>query len=260
MNRLAWRAAAPAVSVTPWLYLAAVALAQALWSLGRPLPALCLSALLAVALIGHSSWTDREDQSRLFLTISVLPLLQIVSLGISPQFVSGIWYAVAIEGAALGAALSALRALQLPLAALGWQRPRSLILSAAVVVSGLVSGWIGQQILHPALLVTGTRLQDILPAAALLILFTGLAEEAVFRGLIQYTASRWLGGVAALLYTAVAWALLQPVWKSPPDVLFVLLVGLVWGGVRWWNRSTLDLGLAHGITNVLLLVALPGLH
>jgi membrane protease YdiL (CAAX protease family) len=43
------------------------------------------------------------------------------------------------------------------------------------------------------------------------------------------------------------------------DVGLVFSFGVIWGWARHWNRSTLDLGLSHGIANVMLFLILPNL-
>jgi membrane protease YdiL (CAAX protease family) len=217
-------------------------------------------ALVAAALLLRGSRATEHADGHLYLALSIMPLVRIVSYSISPHFVPGVWFYVAAEIPLLLAATSATRVLHLPLSALGWQRPRSLAISALIVLSGIPAGWAEGFIIHPPALASGLHPARLVLPALLLIACTGFVEETVFRGLIQYTAMRYLGTVQGILLTTVGWSMLHIGWGSAEDVGFVFLAGIVWGWARYWNRSTLDLGLAHGAANVVLFLVLPNLR
>jgi membrane protease YdiL (CAAX protease family) len=251
---------APNVYLEPWIYLGALGLTELVANLWQPVFGLWLHALLFAALILRGVRTIDEPDGQFYLVASVMPLVRIVSFAVSPRFVPGVWYYAAAEAPILAAALTAVRVLHVPRLALGWKRPRSLPLSGLVIGSGVIAGWVESHIIHPPALVSGWHLAQIVPSALLLILCTGFVEEIVFRGVIQYTAVQWLGVVPGIFYTAVGWALLHIGWASVLDLGFVLVIGLIWGAVRQWNGSILDLAPAHGIANVMLFLILPNTH
>lgn len=249
--------ALPRTPLEPWGYLAALGLTELVANLWQPAIGLWLHALLAVLLIRRGLQSVSQPDGRFYLAASIMPIVRIVSFAISPHLVSGVWYYVGSETPVLAAALVATRVLHLPRSTLGIRRPRSISVSILVIATGLAAGWCEGLIIHPPALAQGYQASQIVLPAVLLIVFTGFVEELVFRGLIQHTATSWLGVVPGILLTAVGWSLLHIGWKSGLDVVFVCTVGLIWGWVRHWNRSTLDLSIAHGFANVVLFLILP---
>jgi DNA-binding XRE family transcriptional regulator len=121
---------------------------------------------------------------------------------------------------------------------------------------GLGLGAIEFSILQPNPLVGALSWQTLwLPALSLLI-FTGLTEELIFRGLLQPLARDALGR-PALVYVALLFAVLHVGYLSLGDVAFVFAVGLLFAAIVQWSGSILGVTLAHGLTNIMLLLVLP---
>jgi membrane protease YdiL (CAAX protease family) len=245
------------MDLEPWAYLLALGLAEAVSDLWQAVFGIWLHAVLAAVLLARGARRWDQPIGRFYLTISVMPLVRILNFSVSPHFLTGAWYYVAAEAPVLLGVISATRVLELPRSALGLVRPRSLLLSGAVLVSGLLAGWIERFIIQPPALAPSDGPADIVLPALLLIVFTGFTEEMVFRGLIQQAATKWLGVVPGIVYTTAGWALLHIGWHSPLDVLFVFSVGLLWGAARQWNGSTIDVSIAHGLANIMLFLVLP---
>jgi membrane protease YdiL (CAAX protease family) len=241
----------------PWVYLCALGVAETISDLWHAVVGIWLHVLLAAVLLARGARSWDQPDGRFYLTISVMPFVRILNFSISPHFLEGVWYYVAAEAPVLLGVISATRVLELPRSELGLVRPRSLLLSAAVLAGGVAAGWLERFIIRPPALVPSAGLTDILLPALLLILFTGFTEEVLFRGLIQQEVVRRLGVVPGVMFTTAGWALLHIGWHSLLDVFFVFSVGLIWGAVRQWNGSTIDLGIAHGLANVMLFLVLP---
>jgi membrane protease YdiL (CAAX protease family) len=256
------------VTWEPWIYLGvlgAIEYVSDIWR-GKALLGTCLHALLLVLLLLRGSRSMDTPEGRFYVAISILPMVRIISFAMSPTYFHGVWYYVAAEGPLLAAALVAARVLRIPVRDIGWRRPRSLLLSGLIIASGPLVGW-GEHLIiprkllvHPAPLASSLTWSHALLPAVLLVIFTGLVEETLFRGLIQQIASNWMGAALGIFYATVGWGLLHIGWQSWIDVLYVTTIGLFWGAARYYNRSTLDLGIAHGLANVVLFIVLPNTH
>jgi hypothetical protein len=88
------------------------------------------------------------------------------------------------------------------------------------------------------------------------LVFTGLLEEFIFRGLIQRSALENLGR-RGLLYGAALFAVLHLGYRSALDVIFVFGVALFFGWVVVRTGSILGVTLSHGLTNVALYLFIP---
>jgi hypothetical protein len=100
------------------------------------------------------------------------------------------------------------------------------------------------------------RWESILLAALILLIFTGLLEEFIFRGLQQSTALPILGRYA-IPFVAAVFAVLHLGYRSALDVLFVFGVALFFGWIVQRSGSILGVSLSHGLTNISLYLIFP---
>jgi LysM repeat protein len=121
---------------------------------------------------------------------------------------------------------------------------------------GLGFGLIEYLILQPDPLLTELRWDSVWLPILILLIFTGLLEEIIFRGMLQSTASQYLGrwGVP---YAALVFAVLHFGYRSALNVLFVLAVALLFGSVVQRRGTLLGVSIAHGLTNVSLFLVYP---
>jgi hypothetical protein len=90
----------------------------------------------------------------------------------------------------------------------------------------------------------------------ILLIFTGLLEELIFRGLLQYAAIRVLRGWG-VAYVAVLFAVLHLGYRSAYELLLVFAVALLYGFIALRTGSILGVSLSHGLTNISLYLIFP---
>ncbi|MDX9866252.1 MAG: CPBP family glutamic-type intramembrane protease, partial [Anaerolineaceae bacterium] len=117
-------------------------------------------------------------------------------------------------------------------------------------------GYVEYVILRPQPLVGAFTFQLIWQPALILLVFTGLLEEVIFRGLLQQSSREFIGRWG-LVYAGVLFAVMHLGYRSLVDFLFVLLVALYFGQVVKHTRSILGVTLAHGLTNIGLFLVFP---
>lgn len=79
-----------------------------------------------------------------------------------------------------------------------------------------------------------------------------LSEEFVFRGILQRSLESRLAGWAAILITAIIFALLHTIWRVPP----ALVLGIFLGVLYWRTRSLVLPMVAHFTINTVSILAL----
>jgi hypothetical protein len=89
-----------------------------------------------------------------------------------------------------------------------------------------------------------------------LTIFTGFTEEIIFRGLLQGLAVRMLGRWA-LVYISLLFAIMHIAYRSPADLLFVFVVGLLFAYIVYWSGSILGVTLVHSTANITLFLIMP---
>ncbi len=239
----------------PLAYLAALTLAEAVTTLAIPQIGLIMHGSILVILILHATLSAQRGLQRFLMTLTLAPLIRLMSLTIPLlSFPLIYWYSL-IGGPLLLAGFLVLRMtgykathVGLNMRAFPWQ--------LVVGLTGLVFGYIEYKILGPTPLVEALTWQQILLPALILLIFTGFLEEFIFRGLIQRGAAGTIGRYS-LVYVAVLFAVLHLGYHSLWDLIFVFAVAMFFGLVVIRTGSLFGVTISHGLTNIMLYLIIP---
>jgi membrane protease YdiL (CAAX protease family) len=238
-------------------YLALITIAELVTTIGDPKVGVSMHAMILTILLLHASTINKGMMRRFVILLSLAPLIRILSLSI-PLSQLGLpiiyWYLV------IGVLLAIAAVVAGRIAGLEWRRigmtTRNWPLQTLMGMIGLGLGLVEYWILQPGPLAAVMNLEDILISIFILLFFTGVLEEFIFRGLMQ-SASMQVLGKFGLVYVAILFAVLHLGYKSVSDLVFVLLVGLMFGWMAWKTQSLWGASLAHGIANICLYVFFP---
>ena len=241
-------------------YAVLIGLAEVVTSFVDPVYGLSFHAVLLVSLLALAALKYLENPvSSLFLSLSLAPLVRIISLSLPlAHFPRYAWYL--LNGMAVFlATLALMRVLNLGFRDVGvtFKRP---FVQLAVAATGLPLGVIEYFILKPEPLAPAFGLWEFVLLALAFVFFTGFVEELVFRGVIQWSAVGVLGWKAGVLGVCFVFAFLHIGWLSMLDFVFVFLIGLLFGFVMFKTGSIVGVSLSHGLTNVLLFLVLPSIN
>ena len=196
-----------------------------------------------------------KKMHRLYLALTLCPLIRILSLTIPLKGVPLIYWYVIIAFPLLVAAFVVLRLNGYTFAQVGLT-PGNLPVQLAIGLVGIPLGVMENRILQPAPLINALTLQQIWLPALILLIFTGFFEELIFRGLLQKAARDVLGG-GALPFVAFLFAVLHITHLSVIDIFFVFGVAVLFYWFALRTRSILGVTLAHGLTNIGLYLVWP---
>ena len=247
-------------------YLLLISIAETITTLVEPQLALVLQQLILVLgmvlyglvlvlLLIHGSLIHRGVLRRFLIVLSLAPLIRILSLSLPLRQWPLIYWYFAIGMLLFLAAFIAGRVTDLGWNRIGWSW-RGWPLQLTFGLFGFGLGYVEYLILQPGPLAAYRTWVDIILAALILLIFTGVLEEYIFRGLMQ-SATMQMMGKFGLVYVAVLFAVLHLGYHSFSDVVFVLFVGLSFGWWVWKTHSLLGASLAHGIANISLYVIFP---
>ncbi len=93
---------------------------------------------------------------------------------------------------------------------------------------------------------------------ALIALSAGVAEEMLFRGVLQYSLETWLGIGWGLVIASLLFGLLHPI--SLPYVLMTAVVGLYLGAIFQVTRNLLTVMVTHSLYDFALMSYLLRYH
>jgi uncharacterized protein len=126
-----------------------------------------------------------------------------------------------------------------------------------IALTGIFLGTIEYIILQPKPLIAVLDPINLITATIILIISTGLAEELLFRGIIQKNAENVFGIFLGLLYTSILFTALHIGWNNLYDLIFVFLVAMFYGYAFQKTRSIVGVTLSHGISNSFLFLIVP---
>jgi hypothetical protein len=112
-------------------------------------------------------------------------------------------------------------------------------------------------ILRPAAPAPTFEIVYFLRDVVYMVMFVGLAEELLFRGLIQSDLTAAFGWKWALLGTSFLFAAMHMTWRSVPELFFVFVAALIMGGLYIRTKSLTAPILFHAVNNIMLVSVVP---
>ncbi len=208
------------------------------------------------ALLLNSSFDVSYNYSVMLRSMMVLPLIRIIGLSIPLMQIQPLYWFPIIAVPLFAAVYTIMKSQGLTRKHVGlvWGNKKVQFL---VALSGIFLGTIEYTILQPKPLIAVLDPVTLISASIILIISTGLAEELLFRGIIQKNAENVFGTVAGLLYTAFLFTALHIGWNSFPDLIFVFSVAIFYGYTFQKTRSIVGITLSHGLSNTFLFLIVP---
>ncbi len=238
------------------LYAIAIGCAEVLTTYASPLLGLSIHLLVFTASIFHGAIEPRPKAMALWLSISLVPLIRIVSLGLPLGAVSLEWWYVLAGLPPLAAAITAVRVLGFSRRQIGLQLPTGAgwLLTIIVISTGVVIGMAEFSLIGQVITVEASTTGQLVLFGSILILGTGVVEEVVFRGVLQTAAMAALGTTGGIVLVSVLFAVMHTGHGSILNVWFIFGVSLYFGYVRYVTGSLLAVIAAHSVANLVLLI------
>jgi hypothetical protein len=90
-----------------------------------------------------------------------------------------------------------------------------------------------------------------------MLIFVGVAEELLFRGLIQTDLQRVFGTRLGLFLASYLFGVMHMTWRSGMELLFTFFAALLMGYIYNRSRNLLGPIFLHGVNNTILVGILP---
>ncbi|HEX7500292.1 MAG TPA: CPBP family intramembrane glutamic endopeptidase [Polyangia bacterium] len=249
----------PAGTTVAALCGAAIAASELSGSAFGAIPGAVFDAALASVLLILFVWRPQSASGRLLPVLALVALIRPISLASAvPTLAPLAWYALAglplLVGAALAIRLVAEPALELHLRV---ERPR---LDATIAATGILAGLVGYFLLNPTPLLAHPSAVGYAAMVAILVVFGGVLEELIFRGLVQNAAIQTLGGTwNGVAFTAALSMALYWGSGSIPYMLLMGVMGCAFGLALLRGASLWGIALSHGLMLVTIALLAQGL-
>lgn len=139
----------------------------------------------------------------------------------------------------------------------GFSKSKLLRYSLLGLAIGAVLGVGEYLILRPAPAFPTFEVKYLFRDMVYMFLFVGVAEELLFRGLIQRDLTGAFGWKWGLFSASALFSVMHLTWRSIPELGFVFIAGLILGALYLKTKSLTVPIVAHGATNVMLVAILP---
>jgi len=240
----------------------AVIVAEVLIAFVDPLVGVALDAVIVAGLAGHryvfapgGTRAPAPAVTLACLALSLLPILRLLSLTLPTKRIAEIaWYEMV--GAPILVVLVLLCRIDGDLVRLA-RNPGRIGVQAGIALSGVPLGLLGYLIARPEPLATGSNALNFLLGPPILIVFSGLTEELLFRGAIAVALERIGGRSMALALPALLFAAFHLDMGHPAYVPFAAAYGLLFGLAVRRTGALWGVAAAHGLLNVELIILLP---
>jgi len=243
-------------ALTLVIYLLALILAELLVTYINKTWGLTLDTIILFALLVNSALVTSENFRNLLRSMMVVPIIRIVGLSIPILQIQPLYWFPIIAIPLFIAAIAIMRSQRLTRERVGlvWG---NIPIQLLIGITGLFTGIVEYFILKPDPLIVQFTPILVISAGFIILISTGLAEELLFRGIIQNNASKAIGPGFALLYTSLVFTVMHIGWLSPVDWVFVFTIGMFYGYSFMKTKSIFGVTLAHGLNNTLLFLVMP---
>jgi uncharacterized protein len=221
-----------------------------------PLAGLICHGITLVVMLISSAFIQPKRAQNFLVSLSLIPLIRLVSLSIPLGALPQIYWYLLVYLPLLASLIAVMRILGIKPFSIGLVKKNLPVYAASGVILGFALGLAEWFILVPKPLAGEFTLQAIIGPAFILFFTTGLIEELIFRGVLQHTATDFMG-TGGLIYISIVFAVMHTGHKSVLEVLFVLLVGLCFSWIVRRTGSLIPVIVAHGVTNIVLYLLAP---
>ncbi len=139
----------------------------------------------------------------------------------------------------------------------GFNKKKLLKHSLIGLAIGVPTGVVEYFILRVAPAFPGFEVKYLFRDMVYMFLFVGFGEELLFRGFIQGDLVKAFGWKWGLFGAAALFAVMHLTWRSIPELGFVFMAGLIFGGLYLKTKSLVAPIAMHGINNTILVAVMP---
>jgi len=210
---------------------------------------------ILVVLLLHSTIAENRYFSNLYASLSIIPLIRILSLCIPLMHFEYILWFLIVGVPLFAAVFTCIYIQHIDLRCVGLKIPsyRDVPLTYGIILLGIPVGFVEYYILEPEFMIDA-RVSWVVPIL-ILIICTGFLEELLFRGLLQHTFIEAVG-MRGILIVSVLFGFLH-LGNSWLDCVLAGEIGFIYALVVRKTGSIYGVSISHGVINVVLFLVMP---
>ncbi len=139
----------------------------------------------------------------------------------------------------------------------GFQKKKLLKYILIGIAIGIPTGTVEYLVLRVSPSFPTFEVKYLLRDTFYMIVFVGIGEELLFRGLIQTDLTASFGFKWGLFGASFLFAVMHLTWRSIPELAFVFVAALILGGLYYKTKSLTASIVVHGVNNIMLVAVCP---
>ena len=247
-------------AVTLVFYLLALITAELLTTYVNKMWGLSAHTIILFILLVNAAMVESEDFSNLLRSMMPIPIIRIVGLSIPMMQIKPLYWFPIVAIPLFAASIVIMRRQNLTLRDVGMfmgDYRDNYRVQFLIAITGFFTGIIEFFILRPDPLIAQFTPALLIGGFIVLLLSTGLAEELLFRGILQKNTMKLIGPAWGLLYTSLIFTTMHIGWIYFADLVFVFSVAMFYGFCLIKTKSIVGITMAHGISNSMLFLVMP---
>ncbi|HOI41183.1 MAG TPA: CPBP family intramembrane metalloprotease [Methanobacterium sp.] len=247
-------------AVTLVFYLLALITAELLTTYVNKIWGLSAHTIILFILLVNAAMVESEDFSNLLRSMMPIPIIRIVGLSIPMMQIKPLYWFPIVAIPLFAASIVIMRRQNLSLKDVGvfmGDYRDNYRVQFFIAITGFFTGIIEFFILRPDPLIAQFTPVLLIGGFIVLLLSTGLAEELLFRGILQKNTMKLIGPAWGLLYTSLIFTTMHIGWIYFADLVFVFSVAMFYGFCLIKTKSIVGITMAHGISNSMLFLVMP---
>ena len=240
------------------LYILEIVCAELLAGLVSPIGGIVLHAIVILTLMVHSSLAYPDPKYRFYVSLSLIPLIRVLSLSIPLEGLAGesqtSWYFI-IAVPLLAGTFMAIRTLKYSRSDI-FLVTGNIPIQILIAATGVSFGIAQYYAVKPESFIDTLTLENAFLPTIALLLATGFTLELIFRGILQRSSLDAFGD-RGLFFVALAFAVIHISGLSAAEIGLAFLMGLYFCWVVKRTGAIWGVMLSHGIANITALLIIP---
>lgn len=125
------------------------------------------------------------------------------------------------------------------------------------IILGLILGKMEYSIINVESMIPVPNVQNLIIFSMIMIIFTGFAEELLFRSIIQTRFEQVIESKGGLIITSLLFGAMHSGYGTVYEIIFTASVGFFLGYLFQKTRSLIFIAITHGMINIFLFGLLP---
>lgn len=217
-----------------------------------------LALFLTVAIYLSVSIPKKESHvTKAAESLALVPLYVLFTASLPWFFIEQVYLLPAVYSIILALVFFHIYDKEIDLKDLGltFQGSRKWIIIGALIA--LPTGTVEYYILRTEPAAPFFTLPTLIRDFAYMLFFVGLAEEMLFRGLIQRDLQRVFGDGKGLFLAAYLFGVMHMTWRSVPELFFTFFAGYLLGYIYTRSKNLMGPISLHAVNNTVLVGILP---